>query len=150
MFIIRSLQQSHARLSLSSGLGVCSGAAMFTGCVAGFASPRCQRDQAGLLDPAASGHAQLPAELERLADGSAAGGPVRSQGSERSLDCLRWGLIPHWSKDINVGFANINAKAEGIENRPAFRDALKEDSDCQAALCSRLCRSGSESEGRSG
>jgi SOS response associated peptidase (SRAP) len=44
---------------------------------------------------------------------------------ERSLDILRWGLIPHWAKDINVGFANINAKAEGIENRPAFRDAFQ-------------------------
>jgi hypothetical protein len=40
--------------------------------------------------------------------------------AEGSLDLLRWGLIPHWAKDINVGFANINAKAEGIENRPAF------------------------------
>src|SRR6516162_3539490 len=30
---------------------------------------RCQRDQAGLLDPAASAHAQLPAELERGASG---------------------------------------------------------------------------------
>jgi putative SOS response-associated peptidase YedK len=45
--------------------------------------------------------------------------------SERSLDLLRWGLIPHWAKDINIGFANINAKAEGIENRPAFRDAFE-------------------------
>ena len=44
---------------------------------------------------------------------------------ERSLDLLRWGLIPHWAKDINVGFANINAKAEGIGNRPAFRDAFE-------------------------
>jgi putative SOS response-associated peptidase YedK len=26
---------------------------------------------------------------------------------------------------IKVGFSNINAKAEGIENRPAFRDAFQ-------------------------
>jgi len=38
---------------------------------------------------------------------------------------LRWGLIPYWSKDIKVGFANINAKAEGIENKPAFRKAFE-------------------------
>jgi putative SOS response-associated peptidase YedK len=44
---------------------------------------------------------------------------------ERSLDVLRWGLVPYWAKDIKVGFANINAKAEGIENRPAFREALQ-------------------------
>jgi putative SOS response-associated peptidase YedK len=47
------------------------------------------------------------------------------RAGERGLDLLRWGLIPHWAKDINVGFANINAKAEGIENRPAFRDAFE-------------------------
>jgi hypothetical protein len=74
------------------------------------------------------------------------------RAGERSLDLLGWGLIPHWAKDINVGFANINAKAEGIENRPAaFRDAfqrrrclgpvinfyVEEDCDRQAALCCR-------------
>jgi putative SOS response-associated peptidase YedK len=47
------------------------------------------------------------------------------RAGERSLGLLRWGLIPHWAKDINVGFANINAKAEAIENRPAFRDAFE-------------------------
>ena len=44
---------------------------------------------------------------------------------ERSVDLARWGLVPFWAKDIKVGFANINAKAEGIENRPAFREAFQ-------------------------
>ena len=39
---------------------------------------------------------------------------------------MRWGLVPFWSKDIKVGFANINAKAEGIENKPAFREAFQQ------------------------
>jgi putative SOS response-associated peptidase YedK len=39
---------------------------------------------------------------------------------QRSLEVMRWGLVPFWAKDIKVGFANINAKAEGIETRPAF------------------------------
>jgi len=47
------------------------------------------------------------------------------KAGQRSLDLLRWGLIPYWAKDINVGFANINAKAEGIENKPAFRKAFE-------------------------
>ena len=47
------------------------------------------------------------------------------KAGERSLDLLRWGLVPHWAKDINVGFANINAKAEGIESKPAFREAFQ-------------------------
>ena len=29
------------------------------------------------------------------------------------------------AKDIKVGFANINATAEGIEGKPAFREAFK-------------------------
>ena len=35
------------------------------------------------------------------------------------------GLVPHWATDIKVGFANINAKGEGIETRPAFREAFQ-------------------------
>ena len=48
-----------------------------------------------------------------------------AKATQRSLDMLRWGLIPYWAKDIKVGFANINAKAEGIENKPAFRKAFE-------------------------
>jgi putative SOS response-associated peptidase YedK len=48
-----------------------------------------------------------------------------TKAGQRSLDMLRWGLVPYWAKDINVGFANINAKAEGIENKPAFRKAFE-------------------------
>jgi putative SOS response-associated peptidase YedK len=47
------------------------------------------------------------------------------KAGERSLDLVRWGLVPYWAKDIKVGFANINAKAEGIESKPAFRDAFQ-------------------------
>jgi putative SOS response-associated peptidase YedK len=45
---------------------------------------------------------------------------------QRSLDVMRWGLVPVWAKDIKVGFANINAKAEGIETKPAFREAFRQ------------------------
>jgi putative SOS response-associated peptidase YedK len=37
---------------------------------------------------------------------------------------MRWDLVPFWAKEIKVGFANINAKAEGIENKPAFREGM--------------------------
>jgi putative SOS response-associated peptidase YedK len=37
---------------------------------------------------------------------------------------MRWGLVPFWAKDIKVGFANINAKAETVDTRPAFREAF--------------------------
>jgi putative SOS response-associated peptidase YedK len=48
-----------------------------------------------------------------------------ARAGERSLDVMRWGLVPFWAKDIKVGFANINAKAEGIESKPAFREAFQ-------------------------
>lgn len=38
---------------------------------------------------------------------------------------MRWGLVPFWAKDIKVGFANINAKAEWIDTRPTFRRAFQ-------------------------
>ena len=45
---------------------------------------------------------------------------------ERGLTVMRWGLLPFWAKDIWLGFANINAKAEGIETKPAFREAFQQ------------------------
>src|SRR5256884_8188435 len=47
------------------------------------------------------------------------------RAAERSLDLMRWGLLPFWAKDIKIGFSNINAKAEGIEGKPAFREAFQ-------------------------
>jgi putative SOS response-associated peptidase YedK len=37
------------------------------------------------------------------------------RAGECSLDVMRWGLVPFWAKDIKVGFANINVKAEGMD-----------------------------------
>jgi putative SOS response-associated peptidase YedK len=48
-----------------------------------------------------------------------------ARAGERSLEVMRWGLVPFWAKDIKVGFSNINAKAEGIDTRPAFREAFQ-------------------------
>ena len=48
-----------------------------------------------------------------------------TKAAQRNLDMLRWGLIPYWAKDIKVGFANINAKAEGIDSKPAFRKSFE-------------------------
>ncbi len=47
------------------------------------------------------------------------------KAGERSLDVMRWGLVPFWANDIKVGFSNINAKSEGIEGKPAFREAFQ-------------------------
>lgn len=48
-----------------------------------------------------------------------------ARAGEPSLDVMRWGLVPFWVKDIKHGFSNVNAKAEGIENKPVFRGAFQ-------------------------
>jgi putative SOS response-associated peptidase YedK len=42
---------------------------------------------------------------------------------ERSLDLIKWGLIPHWCTDPKGGRKPINAKAESVSRRPMFREA---------------------------
>lgn len=42
----------------------------------------------------------------------------------RRGDVLRWGLVPHWAKDPATGYRMINARAETVTERPAFRDAF--------------------------
>ena len=38
---------------------------------------------------------------------------------------MRWGLVPSWAKDAKIGANLINARAEGIASKPAFRAAFK-------------------------
>jgi putative SOS response-associated peptidase YedK len=42
----------------------------------------------------------------------------------RVLGTFRWGLVPSWAKDPSVGSRMINARAEGIGDKPAYRKAL--------------------------
>lgn len=49
---------------------------------------------------------------------------VRNDAGERRLSLVRWGLIPAWAKDANIGHKLINARAETAAVRPAFRAAF--------------------------
>ena len=46
-------------------------------------------------------------------------------GDERRGGLMRWGLIPHWAKQRKSGRPLINARAETVAERPAFRAAFR-------------------------
>lgn len=55
---------------------------------------------------------------------------VVSSHGRRTLTLMRWGLIPSWAKDHKIGHSAFNARAEGVENRPAFRSAWRTKRRC--------------------
>jgi putative SOS response-associated peptidase YedK len=44
---------------------------------------------------------------------------------QREAAMLRWGLVPSWAKDADSAFRMINAKAETVAEKPAFRAAFR-------------------------
>jgi putative SOS response-associated peptidase YedK len=52
----------------------------------------------------------------------------RREGEEdketRELRLVRWGLVPFWAKDVSGGSRMINARAETVASKPAFRAAF--------------------------
>ena len=50
--------------------------------------------------------------------------PVVLDGPRR-FEVMRWGLIPFWAKDVRIGRRTINARAETVAEKPAFRAAFR-------------------------
>lgn len=48
----------------------------------------------------------------------------RAEGTQRRLEAFHWGLVPRWAKDIKIGNRMINARAEGVATKNAFRSAF--------------------------
>lgn len=51
---------------------------------------------------------------------------VRQSETGRRLVGMRWGFIPHWYKEENGGPLLINARAETVAEKPAFKSACRE------------------------
>ena len=52
--------------------------------------------------------------------------PVVLDSTNRDVEMLRWGLIPHWAKESAIGDRMINARSETIQEKPSFRNAFKQ------------------------
>ena len=42
----------------------------------------------------------------------------------RRFSMMRWGLIPHWAKDMSIGTRTLNARSETVTKLPAFRQSI--------------------------
>ena len=50
---------------------------------------------------------------------------VLSDGSTRHVDAFHWGLVPLWAKDAKIGSKMINARAETLAEKNAYKSAFK-------------------------
>lgn len=52
-------------------------------------------------------------------------GHAAAVGARRPIEFLRWGLIPFFAKDAAIGNRMINARAETVAEKPAFREPFR-------------------------
>jgi putative SOS response-associated peptidase YedK len=50
---------------------------------------------------------------------------VGDEGGRR-IEQLRWGLVPSWAKELNTRFSMINARAETLHEKPAYRSLVRQ------------------------
>lgn len=50
---------------------------------------------------------------------------VQAADGTREVQPFHWGLVPSWAKDIKIGSKMINARAETIGEKPAFKGLFK-------------------------
>jgi putative SOS response-associated peptidase YedK len=48
-----------------------------------------------------------------------------TKDGERVAELMRWGLVPHWAKDLSIGAKLNNARSEGMADKPSFRQAVR-------------------------
>ncbi|MFO1189601.1 MAG: SOS response-associated peptidase [Alphaproteobacteria bacterium] len=49
----------------------------------------------------------------------------RTRAGRHAIKLLRWGLVPSWAKEASIGARLINARAESVADKPAFRAAFR-------------------------
>jgi putative SOS response-associated peptidase YedK len=51
---------------------------------------------------------------------------IRAGETGRELISLKWGLLPSWSKTDKSQYSMINARAETVHSKPAYRNAFRQ------------------------
>ena len=50
---------------------------------------------------------------------------LNRDSADREFALMRWGLVPFWANDAKFGYSTINARAEEVAAKPAYREAFK-------------------------
>lgn len=50
---------------------------------------------------------------------------IRDAEDGREARAMRWGLVPSWAREPDIGMRMINARAETVAAKPAYRDAFR-------------------------
>lgn len=50
---------------------------------------------------------------------------LANASGDRSVQTFHWGLVPSWAKDVKIGSKMINARAETLAEKPAFKGLFK-------------------------
>ncbi len=51
---------------------------------------------------------------------------VVADAGRRQVEWMRWGLVPSWAKDVEIGNRLINARAETLAEKPSFRQSFRQ------------------------
>ncbi len=59
----------------------------------------------------------------------AVGSDADDEASGPAAELMRWGLVPHWAKDLKTGYRMINARAEGLLESRAYAPLVKKQAN---------------------
>jgi putative SOS response-associated peptidase YedK len=92
----------------------------------GLAGPTVSDSSRNGSGGAGAGHDGIAGDGAEAAAVDAAAVDAAAAGPEpvRQLRTVRWGLVPSWAKDPAIGSRMINARAETVASKPAYRRAF--------------------------
>ena len=50
---------------------------------------------------------------------------ITNNNGKNQINLMKWGFIPFFAKDENIGYKMINAKSETLDEKPSFKESFK-------------------------